>query len=75
MTDKNIKSRCDNCTHWDKLQGGLNQGACRRFPPTVLPTVGIGPNGQPMQGVITQYPITSHDWVCGEYKAPKLKLA
>lgn len=51
-----ILDNCGSCTHWEELNVESDRGFCKRYPPTIRGTDGLG-----------KYIQTYRNNICGEY--------
>lgn len=54
---------CNTCKFYKRNPTALNQGVCKRFPPTMIPLP--TPNGMELRGI--QPAVGSKTGECGEY--------
>ena len=57
-----MDARCEVCAYW--LHTGVNEGICRRYPPSPFPI--MGPRG-PVGCVANQPPVKAAGW-CAEFE-------
>lgn len=78
MENKEQKERCENCKFWKRYEETKsNEGACRRFPRTVVESVRSSDRAgshtdqyafDTYSETINVFPLHDYDDWCGEYK-------